>query len=167
MLTTTVTPAIVAVALGVPAPTTGSTQDLQWSMWIGDALMLIEAQATALGVDHATIGQAPLDYVVREAVVAHARHPEDTTQVTISVDDGSTSKTYQSGSGRVSITDEWWAMLGLSDPATNTAFAVDTVGTTAAHLPWCATYFGAPYCSCGADIAGYPIFEGGQYEPWV
>ena len=28
------------------------------------------------------------------------------------------------------------------------------------HLPWCNLNFGATYCSCGADIAGYPIYEG-------
>lgn len=41
------------------------------------------------------------------------------------------------------------------------AFAIDTApacGTT--HLPWCSASLGAAYCSCGADIAGYPIFEG-------
>lgn len=27
------------------------------------------------------------------------------------------------------------------------------------HLPWCSVTWGAP-CSCGADLAGEPIFEG-------
>lgn len=39
------------------------------------------------------------------------------------------------------------------------AFSVDTVGYATAHAPWCALLLGATYCSCGADIAGYPIFE--------
>jgi hypothetical protein len=34
-------------------------------------------------------------------------------------------------------------------------------GSTTTHLPWCNLYFGASYCSCGADIAGYPLYEGG------
>lgn len=29
------------------------------------------------------------------------------------------------------------------------------------HLPWCSLNFGATYCSCGTDIAGEPIYEGG------
>lgn len=29
---------------------------------------------------------------------------------------------------------------------------------TVSHAPWCSLNFGATYCSCGADIAGYPIF---------
>lgn len=40
------------------------------------------------------------------------------------------------------------------------AFAVDTVaGIAVIHAPWCALNMGANYCSCGADIAGYPIYE--------
>lgn len=42
------------------------------------------------------------------------------------------------------------------------AFAVDTApGSAGSHLPWCNLMFGANYCSCGADIAGVPIYEGG------
>jgi len=41
------------------------------------------------------------------------------------------------------------------------AFGVTIAGPcNATHLPWCNLNFGATYCSCGADIAGEPIFEG-------
>lgn len=39
------------------------------------------------------------------------------------------------------------------------AWSVDTAPVGASHLPWCDLMFGAVSCSCGADIAGYPIFE--------
>lgn len=40
------------------------------------------------------------------------------------------------------------------------AFSIDTAPTTGGdHLPWCDLYFGGATCSCGVDIAGYPIFE--------
>jgi hypothetical protein len=40
------------------------------------------------------------------------------------------------------------------------AFSIlPTAGTNTLHAPWCAINFGANYCSCGADIAGYPIYE--------
>lgn len=39
------------------------------------------------------------------------------------------------------------------------AFAVDTVGTTTNHADVCSLNFGALYCSCGADIAGVPLWE--------
>jgi hypothetical protein len=41
------------------------------------------------------------------------------------------------------------------------AFGVNIgAGASVVHLPWCNLNFGAAYCSCGADIAGEPIFEG-------
>lgn len=48
------------------------------------------------------------------------------------------------------------------DPAAGKAFNIDTVGADTEHLPWCNLHFGATYCSCGVDIAGVPIFEGGE-----
>lgn len=39
------------------------------------------------------------------------------------------------------------------------AFAIDTAPAYSAHLPWCSLSMGASYCSCGADIAEYPIYE--------
>jgi hypothetical protein len=40
------------------------------------------------------------------------------------------------------------------------AFSVDTAPRlTGAHLLWCSLNFGATYCSCGVDIAWYPIYE--------
>ncbi|WP_396657118.1 hypothetical protein [Microbacterium oxydans] len=156
----TVTPATIAVALGVAAPESGSITEQQWDLWIDDATMLIELRADQLGVNFAGIGEAKLDYVVREAVVSQVKKPDDATQVSITVDDGTTSRSYRSGKGRVSILDEWWTLLGLTDPSG--AFAIDMVPSSTMHLPWCSLNFGANYCSCGVDIAGYPIFEGGE-----
>ena len=40
------------------------------------------------------------------------------------------------------------------------AFSVLVGGAGAVqHRPWCSLMFGATYCSCGADIAGEPIYE--------
>lgn len=153
-----VTPTMIAVALGQAAPGAGSVTEQQWEMWVDDAEMLIDARQIHLGID--SIDQAKLDYVVREAVVAHIKRPDDATQVTIAVDDGSSSRSYQSGKGRVTILDEWWTLLGLVEASG--AFSIDMVGISAAHLPWCAIMLGANYCSCGVDIAGVPIYEGGE-----
>lgn len=157
----TVTPAMIAVKLGMAAPEPGSIQEQQWQMDIDDAVMLIENRAEELGVDVATISEIKLDYVVREAVAAYIKRPDDATQVSITVDDGTTSKSYRSGKGRVSILDEWWAMLGLVEPDEG-AFAIDMVPSVgAAHLPWCNINTLAGWCSCGVDIAGVPIYETG------
>jgi len=153
-----VSPAMLAVALGQAAPEAGSITEQQWQLWVDDASMLIESRQLLLGV--ADLDQAKIDYVVREAVVAHIKRPDDATQVTIAVDDGSSSRSYKSGKGRVTILDEWWALLGLVEASG--AFSVDMLGPrSGAHLPWCSLMLGATYCSCGVDIAGYPIFENG------
>ena len=122
-------------------------------MWIDDARLLIEAR---LG-DLDELNQSRLDYVVREAVLSHIRHPDDATQVSETLGDASVSKTYRSGKGRVTILDEWWDLLAPA--AQGGAFTLDMVNTTTTHLDWCSINFGALYCSCGADIAGYPIYE--------
>lgn len=153
-----VTPDKIAVALGVPAPEPGSIQEKQWQLWIDDAAMLIDARAEKLNIDVEDIGEAKLDYVIREAVVAQVKKPDDATQVTVTVDDASTSKSYRSGKGRVVILDEWWSMLGLVETDQG-AFAFDMVpGVGSIHDLACSLRFGATYCSCGADIAGKPIF---------
>lgn len=46
-----------------------------------------------------------------------------------------------------------------ADPNAGKAFAVDTViDGYGAHAEVCSILWGAP-CSCGADIAGYPLYE--------
>lgn len=149
-----VTADMIAVALGRTAPEAFSVEQQQWDMWIGDALMLIEDR---LG-DTSLLDQAKLDYVVREAVVAHVRRPDNATQVDISIDDAQSSRRYSTGKGRVTILDEWWALLS-PEKEERGAFSIDTVNTTTVHMPWCALNMGATYCSCGADLAGYPIYE--------
>ena len=120
-----VTPADIAVALGRTAPEPSTPEHEQWAMWISDAEMLIETRRLAVAPD-LVIDEAKVDYVVREAVVAQVRRPDSATQVTVSVDDASTSRTYRSSTGRVSILDEWWTLLGLTG-ARGRAFEVDTM----------------------------------------
>ena len=42
----------------------------------------------------------------------------------------------------------------------NRAFGIDTVAAGASHSPICSVYFGGS-CSCGASIAGAPLYEDG------
>lgn len=54
--------------------------------------------------------------------------------------------------------DELQAICSTGDSGPK-AFSVETAplaGST--HLPWCSLAWGA-WCSCGADIAGFPIYE--------
>lgn len=163
-LVTTVTPATIAVALGQAAPASGSFTEQRYAMWIADALMLVQLRYDSLDDDALVVNQDLLDYVVREAVVAHAQRPDDSTQVSTSVDDASVSKTYRTGKGRVTILDEWWTMLGLGTASGSAAFSFQPYGSGLGygpHQPWCNLAFGATYCSCGADLTdySYPLYE--------
>ena len=88
------------------------------------------------------------------------RRPDDATQVAISADDGSVSRTYRSSAGRVEIRDEWWELLS---PSVETgAFSIRPYGSgmgAAGHAPWCDLMFGGSTCSCGYALAGYPMYE--------
>ena len=156
----TVTTTDIANALLLPAPVAGSPEALQWAMWIADALLLIEAR---LG-DPTVLDQPRLDYVVREAVSAQVRRPDDSTSVEIAIDDGRVARQYSSSRGRVFIRDEWWALL---DPNAGSggAFAIDTAPVVGEiHNDTCALYFGATYCSCGAVLTGlFPLYGGSVY----
>lgn len=153
-----VTPDDIAVELGRTAPDPSDPEYAQWELWISDARFLIGAR---LG-DITALDQPTVDYVVRQAVAAHVRRPDDATQVSVSVDDGSESRTYRSGKGRVVILDEWWTLL---TPATGSAraFSIRPTCSSSAHMPWCSLMLGATYCSCGADLTNgeYPLYEGG------
>lgn len=47
----------------------------------------------------------------------------------------------------------------LCREATSGAFSIDTVGLGVWHADACSINFGATYCSCGASIAGFPLWE--------
>lgn len=46
-----------------------------------------------------------------------------------------------------------------SDGQSGKAFSIDTVGLGSVHSAICSVNLGAGYCSCGADIAGFPLWE--------
>ena len=117
-MTTTVTPADVAVEMGRATPDLGSVTYDQWERWIDRADRAITRRAESLGIDPASLDQATVDDVVTFAVVRRITRPADgadsaTDQV--SIDDGSISRTrrFSPGVGDIHILDEWWADLGL------------------------------------------------------
>lgn len=155
-----VTPADIARELGRATPLASDVEYVRWEGWISDALFLIRKRP---GLVFEDLDAETVDYVVRQAVVAHARRPDDATQVTVAVDDANSSRTYRSSKGRVEILDEWWALLSPVDNTAGRAFSITPYGSTASHMPWCSLMLGALYCSCGADLTNheYPLYEGG------
>lgn len=99
-----VLPTDVGVELGVAAPSALAVQ--QYQSWIDQALYLIGKR-----LDMSILDTDDVDYVVLQAVVLHARHPGNEVQMSTSVDDGSVSRTFRSGAGRVTIPDDLWAIL--------------------------------------------------------
>lgn len=114
------------VASNIGRPLT-SAEQAQVAVWIDDARLIIKAGPDGRSnIDLITLNQANLDYVIREAVSERVKRPDPAKQVSISVDDGQVSKTYESGLGRILILPEWWALL-LPD-VTTSAFSIRTLG---------------------------------------
>ena len=120
-MTTTVTPAYVAVELGRATPDSDSPTLEQWERWIERADRAITRRAESLGIDPGSLDQATVDDVVTFAVVRRITRPIDGAESTtdqVSVDDGSMSRTrrYAASLGDIHFLDEWWADLGLALP---------------------------------------------------
>ncbi len=144
---TLIEPRNIAVALGQPAPLKDSLIAEQWASMIKDTVMFIQDRADKVGVAHSAIDQTKIDFVVREVVVDQVKRRD--TDVDAEIDPY-----------RFRTVADWWPLLGLN--GSSGAYSVDMLGLSSAHLPWCSLNFGALYCSCGVDIAGTPIFEGGD-----
>jgi hypothetical protein len=118
-----VTPNDIAVELGRPTPT--SVESAQWGSWIEQARYLIGKRLGDINI----LDPADVDYVVLQAVAAHVRRPDDSTQVDIAIDDGRMSKRYESGAGRVTILDEWWDLLTPDGTGYAGAFTIAPAGS--------------------------------------
>ena len=157
MLISSVTPADIASSLGRD-PYSG-VELAQVQTWINDATYLISLRADKIGL---TVDDLEaLDYVVRQAVLAVADPAVESQSV--QVDDGMVTTRYgrtpERTPRRVSILAEWWTMLGLNE-GDGRAFSIHMTPTSYAnHLPWCDIMLGGATCSCGASLAGYPIYE--------
>ena len=55
--------------------------------------------------------------------------------------------------------DELRSLCRTASSATAGTTSTLPASSTAIHQPWCSLMLGATYCSCGADIAGTPLWE--------
>lgn len=152
----TTTPDAIAAELG--RDEMDAIERAQIQRWIDDAAFLIRQRVP----DGRVIDPDALDYVVRKAVIAVADRPGGGVQSeSIQVDDGMHTTRYERGPRRVTITPEWWKLLGLSEGGA--AFSVDMAATTSGqwHTPWCNLPMGGSYCSCGTPLTRYefPLWE--------
>lgn len=156
MVTTAVTPDDIAVDLGRDPAGLSTIDTAQFQRWIDDAVFLI-TEGVGEGDDPP---QNMVDYVVRQAVVMVAESPvPGVLSESIQVDDGMHTMRWDGRSRRVQILPEWWKMLGV-DSAGGQAFTIDMVGGGyEVHVPWCDLGVGGSTCSCGAWLAGHPLWE--------
>ena len=139
--------------------------------WIGRAERLLRREFPDLQ-DRIDSGDEPdLEATVIDVVVAMVtrvfRNPAGHRSVS-----GQETTGQFSGSNTITFGGENPGALGLLDeerdalrppdaPRGGQAFSIGVLSASAVdHLPWCSLWFTGKWCSCGADIAGRPIYEG-------
>lgn len=108
-------------------------QQIQADKWIQQARVIIGARAMREGTTIEDLDQDALDMVITEAVADRAKRPDDATEITVKVDDGQTTRRYESSSGQIEIRGEWWELLF---PATTSgAFSITPSYVPDRHHP--------------------------------
>lgn len=97
-----------------------SVSDENIAYWIDTAELIIENRLGELSA----LDARTLKFVIVEAVSEKAKNPEGNTQISVSADGVSESKTITRASGRVEIRDEWWQMLAPTSKKQSKAFTV-------------------------------------------
>lgn len=153
MVNVTVMPRDIAIELGRDPDSLSTLESAQWNVWILDAMRIVES-----GIGDLQPRQEDVDYVIRQAVLELARVPNPSVESdTVRIDDGQVTTRYRNSPRRITILPEWWALLGVKG---GSAFSIDMAGDrTAAHQPWCDVHMGGAGCSCGASLAGFPLWE--------
>ena len=127
--------------------------------WIADAetLVAFEYPDIQTRIDDLTLPLARVKLVVSRMVIRALRNPDNIRQTA----SGPFSTTYAGDEpGGLQLTDADRKLLGVvSLEEEQAAFTVDTYPAVyVIHAETCALRFGAAYCSCGATIAGVPIY---------
>lgn len=137
----------------------------QVEIFIGDAETLIDREFPDLA-DTVDGDAGPTSEQVKLVVVAMVtrlyKNPDGIRSRTDASSDqfGGTVVYAGSNPGGLTITDDERVILRGGTATTTSPFSIDTAFcVTDIHADVCALRFGAAYCSCGADIAGSPIFE--------
>lgn len=124
-----------------------------------DARLVAVPPATVPELDP-TVPRMVVCAVVKRAMLASAASDgAPVTAVQQTAGPFSQSLTMANPTGDLYLTRAEKRVLGCG-AQTATTIPTPIAGSTA-HLPWCSLMLGAAYCSCGVDIAGRPIFEGG------
>ena len=113
----------------------------QAEMWIVDAATLLSRGPdgrTPINLDD--VDEDVVNMVIRELVANRLKRPDSATQVSVSVDDGQVTRTYESGTGQLQVLPWMWTMLQPNGEGSGGAFTIRTP-----HRPRSAVY----YCGNG------------------
>lgn len=113
------TTAQIATNLGRPLSPDEEAQALLWIEWTEAT---IAKRKPLIELDVAT-----LSMVIVEAVTRRLRMPDAVSQMSVTVDDATVSRSFQRSSGLIDILPEWWSALGLA-ASTGGAFTVTPYG---------------------------------------
>lgn len=83
-----------------------------WGSWVESD---IERAAVSAGKTFASLNPVQVERFSVEAITYRLDHPDDATQVDVSVDDARVSRRYSSSTGQLTYLPQWWAWLGLGD----------------------------------------------------
>lgn len=139
--------------------------------WIGRAERLIRREFPDLQSRLDSGAEPDLQETVVDVVTAMVMrvfrnpsgHRSVTGQETTGQFSGSNTITFGGDNpGALALLDEERdALRPVGSSKSGQAFNVAVGGShTVQHLPWCSLWFTGKWCSCGADIAGFPIYEG-------
>jgi hypothetical protein len=124
---------------------------------IDDASALIRAEAGKTWVTDGALDADIPDIITTiccRAALRSVVNPSGVQQETA----GPFNVSYANSSSDVYLTTKERAMVKRA--AGGGVFSIDTAPScTEVHAEVCALNFGADYCSCGADLAGFPLYE--------
>lgn len=158
------------VAIELGRPSSSSNEEAQWNAWLSRIERAISRRFTRAGLvlaDQVALNApsaSDLADVEVAAVLRKIANPSSFTSVTRSVDDASLTTRREDSSvdaDPLALTDAEWDILIPQTSDRGGAYTVDTASGAGVHSPWCALYFAALYCSCGADLTGYqfPLYD--------
>ena len=109
----------------------------QAELWIGQARTIISRGPDGRSpLDLDSLDQQVLDMVVTEAVADRVKHPDDTTEVSVRVDDGQVTRRRESATGQIRIRDEWWALLEPDPKPSRGAFTIHSAPASGYRNAW-------------------------------
>ena len=108
------TPTDIGLNLGRPL---SDDERAQAELWIDWTEATIARRKPLHELDPMTVSM-----VVTEAVTRRLRMPDPVSQMSVTVDDSTVSRSFQRATGLIEILPEWWAALGLA--ASSGAFTV-------------------------------------------